>query len=138
MPRDAHSAAKAVDMLDLLIEFFDDGERWIKGKLDDGAGNRCLVGALRDIRDEHNLHGVPTRVYLLKAMQRSPKTGWTGLISFNDRCRDFGELREVILQARKLAGRTDPSRDMSEYDIEDRSMEEGLQRLLHDLRRAAA
>jgi hypothetical protein len=31
------------------------------------------------------------------------KTGWTGLISFNDRCRDFGELREVILQARKLA-----------------------------------
>ena len=26
MPRDAHSAAKAVDMLDLLIEFFDDGE----------------------------------------------------------------------------------------------------------------
>ena len=30
MPRDAHSAAKAVDMLDLLIEFFDDGDRWIK------------------------------------------------------------------------------------------------------------
>ena len=27
-------------------------------------------------------------------------------ISFNDRCRDFGELREVILQARKLAGST--------------------------------
>ena len=51
MPRDAHSAAKAVAMLDLLIEFFDDGDRWIKGKLDDGAGNRCLVGALRDIRD---------------------------------------------------------------------------------------
>ena len=92
MPCDAHSAAKAVDMLDLLIEFFDDGAR-----------NRCLVGALRDIRDGHNLHGAPTRVYLLKAMQRSPKTGWTGLISFNDRCRDFGELREVILQARKLA-----------------------------------
>jgi len=74
---------RAVDMLDLLIEFFDDGERWIKGKLDDGAGNCCLVGALRDIRDGHNLHGAPTRVYLLKAMQRSPKTGWTGLISFN-------------------------------------------------------
>ena len=103
MLRDPHSAAKAVDMLDLLIEFFDNGDRWIKGKLDDGAGNRCLVGALRDIREGHNLHGAPTRVYLLKAMQRSPKTGWTGLISFNDRCRDFGELHEVILQARKLA-----------------------------------
>jgi hypothetical protein len=103
MPRDAQSAAKAAGMLALLIEFFDDGDRWIKGKLDDGAGNRCLVGALRDIRDEHNLHGAPTRVYLLKAMERSSKTGWTGLISFNDRCKDFGELREVILQARKLA-----------------------------------
>jgi hypothetical protein len=103
MPRDAHSDEKAVDLLDLLIEFFDDGERWIKGKIDDGAGNRCLVGALRYIRDGHNLHGALTRLYLLKAMQRSPKTGWTGLISFNDRCRDFGELREVILQARKLA-----------------------------------
>ena len=54
-------------------------------------------------RDEHNLHGAPTRVYLLEAMERSSKTGWTGLISFNDRCKDFGELREVILQARKLA-----------------------------------
>ena len=74
MPRDAHSAAKAVDMLDLLIEFFDDG-----------AGNHCLVGALREIRDGHNLHGAPTRVYLLKAIQRSPKTGWTGLISFKER-----------------------------------------------------
>jgi hypothetical protein len=84
-------------------KFFDDGDRWIKGKLDDGAGNRSLVGALRDIWDGHNLHGAPTRIYLLKAMQRSPKTGWTGLILFNDRCRDFGELREVILQARKLA-----------------------------------
>ena len=103
MPRDAHSVAKAVDLLDLLIEFFDDGERWIKGKIDDGAGNRCLVGALHYIRDGHNLYGAPTRLYLLKAMQRSPKTGWTGLISFNDRCRDFGELRQVILQARKLA-----------------------------------
>jgi hypothetical protein len=103
MLRNAHSAAKAVDVLDLLIEFFDDGDRWIKGRLDDGAGNRCLVGALRDIRDGHNLHGAPTGVYLLKAMQRSPKTGWTGLISFNDRCKDFGELREVILQARRLA-----------------------------------
>ena len=103
MPRDAHSDEKAVDLLDLLIEFFDDGERWIKGKIDDGAGNRCLFGALRYIRDGHNLHGALTRLYLLKAMQRSPKTGGTGLISFNDRCRDFGELRDVILQARKLA-----------------------------------
>ena len=60
MPRDAHSDEKAVDLLDLLIEFFDDGERWIKGKIDDGVGNRCLFGALRYIRDGHNLRGALT------------------------------------------------------------------------------
>jgi hypothetical protein len=56
---------------------------------------------LFNIRDRQ-LAGAPARVYLLEAMQRSPKTGWTGLISFNDRCRDFGELREVILQAMEI------------------------------------
>ena len=42
MPRDAYSAAKAVDMLDLLIEFFDDGERWIKGKLETARETAAL------------------------------------------------------------------------------------------------
>jgi hypothetical protein len=68
-----------------------------------GSCGRMVCWPPPDIRDGHNLHGAPTRVYLLKAMQQSPKTGGTGLISFNDRCRDFGELHEVILQARKLA-----------------------------------
>jgi hypothetical protein len=40
--------------------------------------------------------------------------------------------------ARKPANRPDPSRDLAEHGIEDRSIEASLQQILHDLRRAAA
>jgi hypothetical protein len=40
--------------------------------------------------------------------------------------------------ARKPAHRRDPSHDVAEHGIEDHSIEESLQQLLHDLRRAAA
>jgi hypothetical protein len=30
----------------ILLKFFGDGERWVKGRLSDRRGNRCLVGAL--------------------------------------------------------------------------------------------
>ena len=42
----AHDPAEAVEVLDLLLKFFGDGERWVKGRLSDRRGNRCLVGAL--------------------------------------------------------------------------------------------
>jgi hypothetical protein len=40
-----------MDPLDLLIEFFEDGKRWITGEVADAAGNYCLVGAMGYIRD---------------------------------------------------------------------------------------
>jgi hypothetical protein len=99
MKPDAASAARAVDMFDLLIEFFEDGKRWITGEFADAAGNRCLVGAMRYIRAGHNLHGVPARYYLLRAMRHRDE----GLMMFNDCCKDFDELGNLILNARKLA-----------------------------------
>jgi hypothetical protein len=99
MKPDAASAARAVDLLDLLIEFFEDGTRWITGEFADAAGNRCLVGAMRYIRAGHNLHGAPARYYLLRAM----KGRGEGLMMFNDWCKDYDELRSLILNARKLA-----------------------------------
>ena len=42
----AHDPAEAVEVLDLLLKFFGDGERWVKGRLSDRRGNRCLIGAL--------------------------------------------------------------------------------------------
>jgi hypothetical protein len=43
---DARDPAEAVEVLDLLLKFFGDGERWVRGRLSDRRGNRCLVGAL--------------------------------------------------------------------------------------------
>ena len=49
---------KAVQMLDMLLEFFgEDGQRWIRGALDDPHGNRCLVGAMAHLRKFMNLKG---------------------------------------------------------------------------------
>ena len=42
----ARDPAKAIEVLDLLLKFFGNGERWVKGRLSDRRGNRCLVGAL--------------------------------------------------------------------------------------------
>ena len=101
MMPDADSAARAVDMLDLLVEFFEDGKYWTTGKFINDEEKRCLVGAMRYIRTAHNLHGAPTRHYLLRAMNRS--VGGHGLMLFNDACRNFDELGEVISKARELA-----------------------------------
>ena len=45
--------AEAVEVLDLLLKFFGDGERWVKGRLSDRRGNRCLVGALDFVSSHH-------------------------------------------------------------------------------------
>src|SRR6516165_7473959 len=41
----ARDPAEAIEILDLLLKFFGNGERWVKGRLSDRRGNRCLVGA---------------------------------------------------------------------------------------------
>ena len=38
--------AEAIEALNLLLKFFGDGERWIKGRFSDRRGNCCLVGAI--------------------------------------------------------------------------------------------
>ena len=37
----ARDPAEAVEVLDLLLKFFGDGERWVKGRWSDRRGNRC-------------------------------------------------------------------------------------------------
>ena len=49
----AHDPAEAVEVLDLLLNFFGDGERWVKGRLSDRRGNRCLIGALDFVSGHH-------------------------------------------------------------------------------------
>ena len=94
-------AAKAVQMIDLLCQFFDDGRRWIRDEFHDHDGNRCLVGAMRHIRAVRHFYGDPTRYYLQQAMAEDEHQ--EGLVAFNDSCRDFAELRALMLKARRLA-----------------------------------
>jgi hypothetical protein len=109
------------------------GERWVKGRLSDRRGNRCLVGALDFVSSHHTMNGDAAERYLadeispvaacnaaagdcarFRASLRRALSGERYRVSetvlrrdslsdFNDGCRDFFELRALILQARAAA-----------------------------------
>jgi hypothetical protein len=92
--------AKAVQLLDLMLEFFADDGHWTRGCYDDGNGGHCLVGALLHLGRQHRLPTAPAIALLQDAM---PRPGLP-LVHFNDnRCGSAAELRSVILKARSLA-----------------------------------
>ena len=92
--------AKAVRLLDLMLEFFADDAHWTRGCYDDGNGGHCLVGALLHLSREHRLPTAPAIALLQDAM---PRPGLP-LVYFNDTCcGSVAELRSVILKARSLA-----------------------------------
>jgi hypothetical protein len=92
--------AKAVQLLDLMLEFFANDGHWTRGCYDDGNGGHCLVGALLHLSRQHRLPMRPAIALLQDAM---PRPGLP-LVHFNDtRCGSVAELRSVILKARRLA-----------------------------------
>jgi hypothetical protein len=92
--------AKAIQLLDLMLEFFADDGHWTRGCYDDGKGGHCLVGALLHLSRKHRLPAAPVIALLQDAM---PRPGLP-LVHFNDsRCGSIAELRSVILKARHLA-----------------------------------
>lgn len=92
--------ARAVQLLDLMLEFFVDDAHWTRGGYDDGNGGHCLVGALLHLSRKHRLPTAPAIALLQDAM---PRPGLP-LVYFNDtRCGNLAELRSVILKARSLA-----------------------------------
>jgi hypothetical protein len=129
----ARDPAEAVEVLDLLLKFFGNGERWVKGRLSDRQGNRCLVGALHFVSSHHAIESDVAERYLadeisatsacddahgdcarFRASLRRALSGGRYRVSetvlrrdslsdFNDGCRDFEELRALILQARATA-----------------------------------
>ena len=59
----AHDPAEAVEVLNRLLKFFGDGERWIKGRLSDRRGKCCLVGALDFVSSHHAITGDAAEQY---------------------------------------------------------------------------
>jgi hypothetical protein len=91
---------KAVQLLDLMLEFFTDDAHWTRGCYDDGHGGHCLVGALLHLSRQHCLPAAPAIALLQDAM---PRPG-LGLVHFNDRrCGSVAELRSIIVRACRLA-----------------------------------
>ena len=129
----AHDPAEAVEDLDRLLKFFGDGERWVKGRLSDRRGKRCLVGALDFVSSHHAIGSDAAERYLADEIsaagdchdaggdcakfRTSLRRALSGgryrvsetvlrrdsLSDFNDGCKDFAELRALILQARAAA-----------------------------------
>jgi hypothetical protein len=92
--------AKAVQLLDLMLEFFADGGHWTRGRYDDGSGGHCLVGALLHLSRKHRL---PTTTAIALLQDAMPRPGLP-LVHFNDSCcGSVAELRSIILKARRLA-----------------------------------
>jgi hypothetical protein len=65
---DARDPAEAVEILDLLLRFFGEGERWIKGRFSDRRGKCCLVGALDFVSGHHATSGEAAERYLADAI----------------------------------------------------------------------
>jgi len=63
--------AKAVQLLDLMLEFFADDGHWARGCYDDGNGGHCLVGALLHLSRKHRLPTAPAIALLQDVPLRS-------------------------------------------------------------------
>jgi hypothetical protein len=127
MPR--RDPAKAVQVLDSMMEFFDGGSRWHRGELvsEDGT-KRCVIGALRHIRATLRVRGDNTAYYLRRTVtpdccllfQMHPADD-TDLMGYNDK------VRELILEARAIAqaeldGTAEPEPDAARLHVADRDL----------------
>jgi hypothetical protein len=125
MPR-RRDPAKAIAVLDAMLEFFDGGKRWTRGRMATYDGrNRCLVGALQHIRAGFGIRGDGTLDLLheaLPAAQKNqtpigcsiPKGLWPyhRLMYFNDRRQSYRDVRALIVKARAAAeAELDATRD---------------------------
>jgi len=98
----AEAHGNPVEFLDLLLDYFADGARWLQGDLDDSHGRRCLVGAIHHLRCKHQIPSEAAESLLQEALPR----GQRHLALFNDRCANIAELRALIMNARTRAGAT--------------------------------
>jgi hypothetical protein len=101
---DQANALNAVRLFDLMLEIFDGGRRWTQMRIEDEKGRRCLIGAMSDVCVWHpHLNPSTATAYLHRAMPATPKQ--MGLVGFNDSRRNYGEVAQLIEDARTLAQR---------------------------------
>jgi hypothetical protein len=103
--------ATAIAVLDAMLQFFDGGQRWIRGSLRDPCGHRCLIGALSHIRATLDIRRDPAACYLRCAAgpfaarnddSRQAETE-VCLMLHNDDCGYCAGVYALICAARALA-----------------------------------
>src|SRR5580704_2872992 len=106
--------AEATEVLDLLLAFFDDGPHWIRGRLEDQHGNRCLIGGLQYVAQHHRIDlrsRTEAELCLLRALGKRRRDS---LITYNDGSGSFAEVRALILKARELTALPDTGKHQSQ------------------------
>ena len=94
--------AAAGEILALLLAFFADGQRWLKGQFKDHRGNRCLMGALQYVATEHSIDPQSMK-NAERCLCRALPSRHFSLSAFNDSRSSYDEVRALILKARELA-----------------------------------
>jgi hypothetical protein len=104
MPR--RDSAKAIAVLDAMLEFFDGGRRWIRGN-PLREGQRCLISALLHVAGGDGSEYHDACHYLRSALASVrpdiSKVCDVDLIGYNDESQDYDEVRALIVHARALA-----------------------------------
>ena len=88
----ARDPAEAVEVLNLLLKFFGDGERWIRGRFTDRRGKCCLVGALDFVGSHHTNKGDAAERYLAEAISHEKERR----IRRHENGEDYDKLRAVL------------------------------------------
>ena len=69
----AIETTEAVQMLDLLLEYFADGRHWTRGRFY-SHGRHCLVGGLNYLRREHRVASGAARYFRRFHVERNFRT----------------------------------------------------------------
>ena len=98
-------------VLNAMLAYWRSGKRWARYTLDDGNGNKCIVGAVLSVRATAS-GGAWSPSEEIKAAQhfidlavreRGGFGGTTGIMTFNDAQWSYGEIAAVIKRAKELA-----------------------------------
>jgi hypothetical protein len=108
MPFDGTNSrgAKAVYVIDRMLEMFDGGKYWVCGHWflhhPDGSKQRCLLTALRAVRKTDKISGDNAGRYLARAIFEKHGERLS-IIMYNDGHPNFADIERALHRARELA-----------------------------------
>jgi len=110
LPKRDPSGAQSALVLDMAAFFFQDGKLWTRQHWKTRAGARCLVEAVRFVRQEIGSRDDRALGYLARAIRESSGDWRVGgasqdlIVGYNDtKGRTYAEIADVLRRAKQLA-----------------------------------